>query len=109
MIIKDLHQIGNNLYNIRKSKGFTQADVAEKAELSDRTYADIERGTVSMRIDTLLKICEALKITPDDILTADTEETPTEEIILSRLNNCTNENRKTALKLLDVYLNSAEK
>lgn len=104
MIIRDLHQIGNNLYQIRKSKGFTQADVAEKAELSDRTYADIERGTVSMRVDTMIKICEALKITPDDILTVDTEEIVTEEIILSKLENCTSENKKAILKILDIYL-----
>ena len=109
MIIKDLHQIGNNLYTIRKRKGFTQAEVAEKAELSDRTYADIERGTVSMRIDTMIKICEALKITPNDIMTVDTEEIPTAEIVLSKLDNCTNESKKIILKLLDIYIDSIEK
>ncbi|MGN0136728.1 helix-turn-helix domain-containing protein [Anaerotignum sp.] len=35
----------------------TQAEVAEATDLSDRTYADIEQGTVNMRIEPLLTIC----------------------------------------------------
>ena len=62
MLIFNLNIIGNNLYKVRKANGLTQAEVAEKAELSDRTYADIERGNTIMRIDTLLKICNALHI-----------------------------------------------
>ena len=63
MLISDLNLIGENLYHFRKKCGLTQSEVAELAELSDRTYADIERGNTNMRIDTLIKICSALKIT----------------------------------------------
>ena len=73
MLISDLYMIGNNLYKVRKTKGLTQAEVAEISDLSDRAYADIERGSVTMRIDTLLKICAALHITPNDILVSEFE------------------------------------
>ena len=73
MLIFDFRTIGNKLLAIRKKAGLTQYEVAEKANLSDRTYADIEGGTVNMRIETVLKICEALNITPDAVLT---EENP---------------------------------
>ena len=69
MLITEKAIIGKNLYAFRKKCGLTQFEVAEKANLSDRTYADIERGHVNMRVDTLLKICDVLKITPNDILT----------------------------------------
>lgn len=69
MLIFDLHTIGNRLLMIRKRMGMTQAEVAEAAGLSDRTYADIERGTVNMRTETILRICTVLHITPDEILT----------------------------------------
>ena len=59
MLIFDLRAIGNKLLAIRKKAGLTQSEVAEAANLSDRTYADIERGTVNMRIETALRICEA--------------------------------------------------
>ncbi len=106
MLILDLNTIGNNLYKVRKTKGLTQAEVAEKAELSDRTYADIERGSVTMRVDSLLKICIALHITPNDILVSDNAEQITEQDIVKAINNCSNSEKETALKLLSVYVES---
>ena len=69
MLISDLRVIGNNLLAVRKKLGMTQMEVAEAAGLADRTYADIERGSVNMRLETILRICQALHITPDEILT----------------------------------------
>lgn len=60
MLIHDLRQIGNRLLTLRKDRGLTQAELAEKAGLADRTYADIERGTVNMRVMTLLQICDTI-------------------------------------------------
>lgn len=106
MLILDLHTIGNNLYKVRKNRGLTQAEVAEKADLSDRTYADIERGSVTMRVDSLLKICIALHITPNDILVSGTPEQITEQDVVNVINNCSNSERETALRLLSVYVDS---
>lgn len=109
MLIRDFHLIGNKLLAYRKRAGLTQMEVAEKAGLSDRTYADIERGSVNMRIETLLAICDALCITPNDVLT---EEAPSceqkREELLSRLELCTPQKRNTALQILSVYLNATE-
>ena len=41
MLLFDFRAIGNKLLAIRKRLGMTQAEVAEAAGLSDRTYADI--------------------------------------------------------------------
>lgn len=106
VLISDLHVIGNNLYKVRKAKGLTQAEVAEKAELSDRSYADIERGSVTMRVDSLLKICMALNITPNDILVSDNIIEITEQDIAETIKDCSNNEKETALKLLSVYVDS---
>ena len=106
MLILDLHTIGNNLYKVRKAKGLTQAEVAEKAELSDRTYADIERGSVTMRVDSLLKICMAFNITPNDILVSDNVIEITEQDIAKAMKDCSSNEKETALKLLSVYVDS---
>lgn len=107
MLIFDFNTIGNKLLSIRKQSGLTQAEVAEAAGLSDRTYADIERGTVNMRTETLLRICDALHITPDEILTEDTPiiELKQDELI-EQLNRCSNKDREIALRILSVYLQS---
>lgn len=107
MLIFDFRAIGNRLLEIRKKVGMTQNEVAEKANLSDRTYADIERGYVNMRIETFLKICEALCVTPDDILTNEnriSESTKAE--LTEKFNKCTFTQQQTAIKLLNVYLDS---
>ncbi len=107
MLLFDFRAIGNKLLAIRKRIGMTQAEVAEAAGLSDRTYADIERGTVNMRIETILRICQVLHITPDEILTEDrTPETIQQEYLWERLNASNPKDKETAFRLLDVYLQS---
>lgn len=72
MLVTDLKAVGNKLYQFRKAEGLTQEKAAEKAGVSARTYADMERGLINIRIKTLLKICASFGITPDDLFT----ETP---------------------------------
>lgn len=107
MLIFDFRTIGNKLLSMRKRLGLTQTEVAEAAGLSDRTYADIERGTVNMRIETILRICNVLHITPDEILTEKSDTlTIHENEVLCRLNACNPKDKETALKILSVYLES---
>ena len=109
MLVFDMRTIGNKLLAFRKRSGLTQAEVAEAAGLSDRTYADIERGTVNMRTETLLKICNVLHITPDEILTEDAAPNSVkQDELLARLNSCSPKDRETAFELLAVYLRSLD-
>ena len=104
MLVSNLKVIGDKLYEIRTKKLLTRSEVAEKAGCSERTYADIERGTVNMRTETLLSICNALNITPNDIFTDKAKTTVSEEEVLERLNSCTPTQKEAALELLSVYL-----
>ena len=107
MLIFDFSVIGNKLYSIRKKTGMTQADVAEKAGISDRTYADIERGSVNMRVETLIRICNVLKITPNEILSDEKEQEITTENITELLNSISSKERKAVFKLLEAYLKNS--
>ena len=107
MLISDLRAIGNKLFSGRKKLGLTQGEAAEAAGLSDRTYADIERGTVNMRLETILKICEAFQITPDAILTEEEHSLSTrQEELFEQLSHCTIKQKEAAMELLSVYLKS---
>ena len=107
MLIFDFHKIGGKLFSARKRLGLTQMEVAESAGLSDRAYADIERGTVNMRVETILRICQALHVSPNEILTEeDTALAFQESELLERLARCTPKEQETALSLLSVYLQS---
>ena len=107
MLIFDFRAIGNKLLAIRKKAGLTQNEVAEASGLSERTYADIERGSVNMRIETILRICKALHITPDDVLTEENISlTEQQAELLEQLNACSPKEKETALRLLSIYLQS---
>ena len=107
MLVYDLNIIGNRLYALRKRMGMTQGELAEAAGLSDRTYADIERGSVNMRLETLLRICDALYITPDRILTDDCAFPENRQaLLLQRLNDCNPKDKATAFQLLEVFFSS---
>lgn len=107
MLLFDMIHIGNRLLATRKRLGLTQAEVAERAGLSDRAYADIERGSVNMRVETLLRICQALGLAPDDLL-VEREASPalSESELMQRLSQCSPQQQATALRLLSVYLDS---
>ncbi|MBR3588215.1 MAG: helix-turn-helix transcriptional regulator [Clostridia bacterium] len=88
MLIFDSHIIGNNLFKVIEIKRSAQTEVTEKVELSDRTYANIERSSTTMQINSLLKICTALHITPNDILLTDNTLEITEQDITETIIKC---------------------
>ena len=76
-------------------------------QLMQRISADIERGTVNMRIETILRICSVLHITPDEILTEENASLSMRQAeIWERLNACNPKDRQTALSRLSVFLES---
>lgn len=110
MFVSGENTIGERLLSIRKSRSMTQAEVAEAAGISDRTYADIERGTANMRTQTLLRLCAVLGITPNDILMEEEGDiTRQREALWAQLQDCTLQEQKTAMELLGVYLQSLHK
>ena len=110
MLISDLREMGERMYAARKRLGLTQAEAAEHTGLSDRGYADVERGKVNVRLATLLRICRTLRVTPDELLMSRPEQTaPEEGPLLDRLHACSARDRDTAMRLLSVYLTSLEK
>ncbi len=107
MYICDKTEIGNNLLKYRKSKGLTQAEVAEMADISDRTYANIERGEGNMRMDTMLNICKVLKITPNDIFIDEKYSAAiVQEEFINNLQNLSFHEKQTVTKLVKTYLDS---
>lgn len=106
-LIKDYKTLGERLLKIRKNMGLSQEETAWAAGLSSRTYADIERGTVNARLDTILRICKVFRITPNDILVS--EQNP-DIIDMSKLddmlNKLTEKQQKTAISLLKLYAES---
>ena len=60
--------VNNNLSEVRKDKGLTQEELAEKSGISRVTIANIERGAVTnLKINTMLSLANALDSTVEEI------------------------------------------
>lgn len=60
--------IGKKFQEYRLKNNLTQNEVSNLTGLEPRHISQIERGLSKGSIDTLLKLCNAYKITPDIIL-----------------------------------------
>ena len=107
-LIFDPGIIGYRLLKIRKKKKMSQEETAWATGLSTRAYADIERGSVSARLDSILKICKVFDITPNDILINEIPPEIDEKSILSKLESLTSEEYEIALRLLQLYIQSCK-
>lgn len=65
--------VGERLRAIRKQKGLTQAEVAEKANLNDKYYSEVERGIRNITLVNLQKIARSLGVPLADIFSFSVE------------------------------------
>ena len=61
--------MGKRIAARRRELKLTQDQAAEAAGLSNQYYAKVEQGVNGIGADSLLKICEALKVSADYIRT----------------------------------------
>lgn len=54
--------VGDNCARIRKERGWTQEELAERSGLSQQYLSDLERGRRNPTIVTIYEIAEALQV-----------------------------------------------
>lgn len=64
----DYKEIGRRIARRRKYLGYTQLEVCEKAELSDKYLSCIERARSIPSVSVLMKLTQVLETTPDALL-----------------------------------------
>ncbi|WP_027179843.1 helix-turn-helix domain-containing protein [Maridesulfovibrio bastinii] len=60
--------IGQNLRTLRKDLHLSQQQMAERADISYKYLGEIERGVVNLSVEILMKICCALQIAPEKLI-----------------------------------------
>ncbi len=66
-----LQEIGQRITERRKKLGLTQEALAEKGDMTTQFVSYAESGKRAMRPENLYKICTALNVSADYILTGD--------------------------------------
>lgn len=63
-----MHHIGPRIKAAREKKGLTQEQLAELVDLSPMHMSVLERGAKPPKLETLIKIANALDVTADILL-----------------------------------------
>ena len=63
-----MHKLGQELRKKRKEKGWTQAELANKALVHRTTYVKYERGVTEPSLEVLCRLADILNTTIDALL-----------------------------------------
>jgi len=102
--------LGQKLRQARLRKGYSQQKLAEMAGTGNVYLGEIERGVKMPSLNIFIKLIEALDVSADYILR---DELPSGKVyifdeITEKLKNLTPRQRKTAVDILDAYLQNLD-
>lgn len=61
-------KIGQRMYELRREKGYTQQQMAERLNISLQHYSNIERGRRRCSIDLFIEVCKILGVHGNELL-----------------------------------------
>ena len=72
---------GENIKREREKAGYTQERFSEMIDMTPNNLSAVERGVASVSLKMLRRICEALKVSADDLLFGQREKSDGEALI----------------------------
>lgn len=99
--------IGKKFQEYRLKNNLTQNDVSNLTGLEPRHISQIERGLSKGSIDTLIKLCNAYRITPDIVLYELLDDSLKQSISIydEKFKKLTKKDKDSILYLIDYFLN----
>ena len=97
-------EFNNKLYDLRKQKGFSQEELANRLNVSRQTVSKWEVGDSTPDLEKLVAISDLFEISQDELVldkaAVSSEETSSKSEVLSELKEklLTDENKKRAKK-----------
>ncbi|MEE0777179.1 MAG: helix-turn-helix transcriptional regulator [Bacillota bacterium] len=107
----DYSLIGKRIAKVRKSRGYTQDNLAERANLSNNYISHIEKSHSIPSLETFVNLCEALEVTPDEILLGSVKESETylNSEIDNKLSGCSPYEKEMIDGFIDLLLSKRDK
>lgn len=111
MIEVDFKKLGDRIRTARENMNLTQERLAEITGLSNNYISNIERNQSIPSVATLVKLCNALEITPDRVL-LDSIYSSKEYIrddIAKKLSKCSDKSMMLISSLIDIIIEQQDK
>ena len=106
MLDIDYTALGKRIASLRRKRRLTQEQLAEKTELSTNYISHIENSRSIPSLETLMKLCAALEITPNELLLGTSQnmtDYPQTEV-QQKLMLCTPSERRLVDRSIDLLL-----
>jgi transcriptional regulator with XRE-family HTH domain len=108
--------IGQRLARLRKERGYTQIQLAEKVGIVQTLITDYERDKLRLHAEMVIRFAQALEVTTDELLGVSKVRKIGETTARLRLLKRTKKieelppsQQKTLLKTIDTFLKGAER
>jgi transcriptional regulator with XRE-family HTH domain len=103
---------GERLARIRRERGFTQREMAEKTGLIQTLVSDYERGKLRLNADMIVRFAAALEVSTDELLQpGGTKATrkPSRKVLrrLEQIEALPERQQITLLRTIDTFLENA--
>lgn len=102
----DYRLIGKRIATIRKRQRLSQEQLAEKADISNNYLSHIETSRSIPSLETLMNICIALDITPDQLLLGSSSGQNDYFVsdIAQKLTQCTDSEKRIIFNMIDILI-----
>jgi transcriptional regulator with XRE-family HTH domain len=107
--------LGERLARLRKERGYTQVELAEKIGIVQTIISDYEKDRFRPTAEMIIRLAQALEVSTDELLglkQTKKQENRASLQILRRLNKIQSlpaAQRKVLLKTIDTFIKAAEK
>lgn len=97
-----IKEVGNRIKQVRKAQNLSQADLADKMNVSTSYISDVENGKINFSLDTLMRLTEALQISADWLLQTNIPEVKNIHVseINDILSDCSSSESQLLIKML---------
>lgn len=96
-------EFGNNIKKRRKALGMTQAQLAEKLDISPNHVSSIENGKSEASIHIVISLCDILKVTPDYLFMGNMHSNNITLDLIDTIKRCSEDDQKTLYKIAQIF------
>jgi len=102
--------IGNNIKSAREAKEFTQAELAEALDKTDKFISMLERGVSGLSVTSIVDICKSLNIEPNTLFNGILNyNDDKDKYIMNSLSILKNDDKEFLINVIEYVLNKNSK
>ena len=105
----DAQKVGRRIQEVRKSRGLTQSELAQKVNLSTKYVSNIECGFKMPKLNTFVSLANALESDANSLLSDVLDVTTSQEsgLLSKKLLALPAEDQRRILRMLELMIDEA--